>query len=278
MIDGFDYKEPRCVLCAGKEFYNPNIDAPSEIIPVDRIIEKADRFYERNQIEDAEKLLVYWKNEALTVRDKKGELSLLNELIGVYRKLGDRENGIKTINRSLELIEILFKEKSVSTATIMLNVATAYKSFNLSDLAKKTYVQVEEIYDNKLSKDDIKFAGLYNNMALALVDLKEYLNAEKYYFNAIKILENKDEQNNDLAITYVNMAHLYESMYDNNKKVVECLYKAYEYLTAENVKKDGYYAYVCGNCSPSFRYFGFEVIANELKEISEKIYEGLRNS
>ncbi len=278
MIDGFDYKEPRCNLCGGKEFYNPKLDTPSEIIPVQRIIEKADRFYERNQLEDAESLLNYWKNEAYGVRDRKGELALLNELLGVYRKLNNKEKCLKTIDRSLELINTLYKDINVSTATIMLNVATAYKSLKMSEKAVEIYRQVENIYQQKLDVSDLKFAGLYNNLALALVDEKQYKGAEEYYLKALEILKEKEGQNNDMAITYVNMAHLYEDMYDNNKKVVECLYNAYGLLTEEKVEKDGYYAYVCGNCAPSFRYFGFEIIAKELESISEKTYERIRNS
>ena len=240
MLDGFDYKEPGCSLCGGKQFYNPQIEMPSEIIPVNRIIEKVDKFYERNQLGDAERLLVYWKDEAYNVKDKKGELALLNELLGVYRKLNDKTKALKTIDRCLLLIDKLYPEKNVSSATIMLNVATVYKSFNMGKKAVREYLQAEKIYLEKLPENDIKFAGLYNNLALALVDVKQYKKAEEYYLKAIEILEKVQGQTNDLAITYVNMAHLYEDIYDNNKKVVDCLHKAYELLTSDNIKKDGY--------------------------------------
>ena len=42
MIDPFDYKEPACATCGGKEFYSPDKDAPAGRIPIRRVIEKAD--------------------------------------------------------------------------------------------------------------------------------------------------------------------------------------------------------------------------------------------
>ena len=46
MIDPFDYKEPSCATCGGKDFYYPNPDAPKGRIPVSRIIEKLDQLGE----------------------------------------------------------------------------------------------------------------------------------------------------------------------------------------------------------------------------------------
>lgn len=42
-IDEFDYKEPACATCGGKEFYYPETETHGTI-PVERIIEKEDEF------------------------------------------------------------------------------------------------------------------------------------------------------------------------------------------------------------------------------------------
>lgn len=42
-IDEFDYKEPACATCGGKEFYYPETETHGTI-PVKRIIEKEDEF------------------------------------------------------------------------------------------------------------------------------------------------------------------------------------------------------------------------------------------
>ena len=36
---------------------------------------------------------------------------------------------------------------------------------------------------------------------------------------------------------------------------------------------NGYYAYVCEKCAPTFRYFGRFACADELKQRSDEIYE-----
>ena len=72
MLDGFDYKEPACSLCGGKDFYSPDKDAPSGRIPVMRIIEKLDGFLNRNDTESARAHLVYWKKEAYRLLQKSG--------------------------------------------------------------------------------------------------------------------------------------------------------------------------------------------------------------
>ena len=60
MIDPFDYKEPACALCGGKEFYAPDENAPAGRIPVKRIMAKLDESFNRNDMAEAGRLLEYW--------------------------------------------------------------------------------------------------------------------------------------------------------------------------------------------------------------------------
>ena len=48
MLDPFDYKEPSCPTSDGKQFYYPSQDDPKGKIPVRRIIERLDSFFEVN--------------------------------------------------------------------------------------------------------------------------------------------------------------------------------------------------------------------------------------
>ncbi len=79
MLNSEDYKEPTCLLCEGKDFYYPKNDKPDSIIPMQRIINKIDSLFNKNDFESAGRLLNYWKNEAINLRDKRGELSITNE-------------------------------------------------------------------------------------------------------------------------------------------------------------------------------------------------------
>ena len=272
MIDEFDYKEPSCALCGGKEFYNPDLATAKGRIPVKRVIEKADAYFNKNDLAGAKRHLEYWENEARALNDENGELSVVNELLGLYRKNGDADNALRVISRALALVKVLAIENSTSAATVLLNAATTYKAFGKFNLALPLYEKTLAIYSANLDEYDAKFGGFYNNYALALADAKEYDKAEKCYFNAVQVMERAENAKPDLAITYVNLAHLYERT-EQKEKITDCLFKAYDLLNDEENVKNGYYAYVLSKCAPSYAYFGYGKIADDMNKESKEIYE-----
>lgn len=272
MTDPFDYKEPPCALCGGKEFYNPELSAAKGRIPVKRVIGKADEYFGKNDLSGAKRHLEFWENEARALNDLNGELSVVNELLGLYRKNGDKDNAMHVINRALFLVEKLGLSDAVSAATIYLNAATTYKAFGNYELALPLYEKTLKIYDANLDESDVKFGGFYNNYALALADAKEYEKAEKCYYNAVKVMEKAENGKPDLAITYVNLAHLYE-LTGKTDKITDSLFKAFNLLYDDGTEKNGYYAYVLEKCAPSFGYFGYAKIAQDLKKEAKEIYE-----
>lgn len=273
MIDPFDYKEPHCALCGGKEFYNPKSDDPSGRIPVKRIIEKLDGFFARDDMSAAGKLLEYWQTEAKELGDKNGELSVVNELIGYYRKTGEKEKGLAAAERGLFLLDALGLSESVSGATVILNAATTLKAFGDPARALALYDKTYIVFSRDLDAEDRLFGGFYNNKALALEDMGQYEEAEKCYKAAKNVMSKFKDGLADLAITCVNMAHLYEKSKRAKSMITDCLFEAYKYLNDEELSHDGYYAFVCAKCAPSFAHFGYGRIAAELEEESDKIYE-----
>lgn len=271
MIDKFDYLEPRCPLSGGKEFYYPDKEAPIDSIPVDRIIAKVDGLFDTNDYTAAGRLLNYWKSEAVSLKDKRGELAIVNELIGFYRKQNEKEKTMSAIERALCLIESLSLQESVSGATILLNCATAYKAFGMADESLALFIKVETVYKNRLEEKDVRFGGLYNNMALTLADLGEFEKAEEKYLSAIEIMKNAPQGELECAITYINLAHLFEQLSDN-QKIAEYLRTAYSLLKTETLEHNGYYAFVLEKCAPSFQYFGNDAIYEELIKESKEIY------
>lgn len=273
MLKAEDYKEPSCTLCGGKEFYNPKKDDALGRIPVSRILEKVDVHFNRNDYLEAGRLLEYWLNEAISLNDKRGELSILSELIGFYRKQGDKDKALSVIERATALISDLEQDDGVSGATIILNAATAYKAFGLAEKAMPLFRKVEEIYKANLDSADVRFGGLYNNMALALVDLEKFTDAENAYLLALNVMQKAENGELDAAITYVNMAHLYEQFNGDRNKITDCLFTAYNLLNDEKIARNGYYAFVAEKCAPSFKYFGFNKIYDQLKKVSDEIYK-----
>ncbi len=272
MIDPFDYKEPSCALCGGKDFYYPDKDAPIGRIPVARVIEKLDECYNKNDMVEASRLLFYWQEEAKSLKDLQGELSIVNELLGHLRKINNVEKGLLAIDRALYLINSLDSENSVSSATIYLNIATTLKAFGRSQDALPLFDKAFSIYSKDLEKNKQYLAGFYNNKALTLVDLKEYDSAIECYNLALDNLKFTDRELVDGAITFVNMAHLYDAL-NNKQKAIDCMFSAFNFLNDEKNEKNGYYAYVLSKCAPSFRQFGYQKIADDFEKLSREIYE-----
>ena len=272
MLDSFDYKEPSCALCEGKDFYYPDKNAPIGRIPVARVIEKLDECYNKNDMQEAGRLLFYWQEEAKALKDQQGELSIINELLGYLRKIGDVEKGLLAVERAMFLIESLGNTDTVSSATIYLNVATTLKAFKQPKKAIPLFEKAFSIYSKDLEKNRSLLSGFYNNKALTLVDLKDFKGAIKCYNLALENLKFTDRELTDGAITLVNMAHLFDAL-DDRRKVVDCLFSANDLLNDERNEFNGYYAYVLEKCAPSFRQFGYEKIADDFEKLSREIYE-----
>ena len=85
-----DYVEPRCVLCG-----DPYGAAPKVMpVPQQRIREKVDEYMSRRDYAGVERHLLYWLEEAKLGHDDKGELMIRIELIGHYRKTGEKKQGV----------------------------------------------------------------------------------------------------------------------------------------------------------------------------------------
>lgn len=272
-LDPFDYKEPRCSQCGGEDFYYPDGDKPDGAIPVDRIIRKIDALFDKNDYAAAGRILEHWEKEARLLKDRRGELSVQSELMGYYRKTGEKEKGLKSVERGLELVKLLGGEDGVSSATVYLNAATTLKAFGEAERALPLYEKAENIYGARLDENDARRAGLYNNHALALVDLKRYKEAESLYKHALAVMEKAEHGQADAAVTYVNMAHLYETWQNDEEKISACMEKAEELLNTPSLPRNGYYAFVCSKCAPSFGYFGYFLVDEELQKRAKEIYE-----
>lgn len=272
MLDPIDYKEPACALCEGKDFYYPDKDAPKGTIPVRSVLEKIDKAEWKNDMAEAGRLLEYWVNEGVQLGDKRGLLTLYSEQMGYYRKIRDEEKGLRSVENGLALLQELDLSDSISGATIMLNAATTMKAFGKASSAAPLYDEVEKIYTKYLNKKDDRWAGLYNNSALSFADLCEYDRAKESYFKALDVLKENENTENEVAITYVNLAHLFETI-DQEEKSYEYMEKALEVLNSDTVTRDGKYANTCDKCAGSFGYFGYFLAEEELRKRAKEIYE-----
>ena len=121
-LDPEDYKEPRCPSCT--DFYYPDENANVSFIPVDRVVDRLDTLLSHNDMPAARRHLEYWLSEARMGGDKRGELAVLNELMGLYRKMGLKDKAFESAEKADELVKTLSLGGSITAATVCLNAAT----------------------------------------------------------------------------------------------------------------------------------------------------------
>ncbi|MBR7142231.1 MAG: tetratricopeptide repeat protein [Clostridia bacterium] len=247
------------------------------MIPRERVLEKLDSLLRSNDYKSAKQLLEYWLSEAMSMGDMQGVLLMQNELMGLCRKLGERENALGFAQSALEQVGKMGIGDNVGAATTYLNSATVCKAFSLPEDAINLFELAREIYERDLKPDDDRLAGLYNNMGLALVDLGRFSEADELYKKALSVLDNNEGKEPEQAITYLNMATAAETQFGLEEaapKINELLKAATERLDIGRDRTDGNYAFVCEKCASVFGYYGRKAYEIELLSRTRRIYEG----
>lgn len=236
---------------------------------INNIISTLDGYLHKNDYDSAKAYLLNLQKTA----DMQTRVFISNELMGLYRKLGERENALNAVSTALELIQKLGIADKVGAATTYLNSATVYKAFGLSCKSIPLFEKAKTIYQRELDSGDTRLGGLYNNMALALVDEKRFDEADALYNKALSVMVNNPPE---LAITYLNMASAVEARYglaDGDAEIQKLLEKAEKMLESHKTR-DGNYAFVCEKCASVFGYYGHFAYQKELENRARRIYEG----
>jgi len=243
-------------------------------ISIDRIISKLDEYLYENDYASAERHLLYWLKEALNCDNAHAELLVRNELMGLYRKLGRESEALESAKLAVDRIDSLGIGHQVGAATTYLNAATVYKAFEMAEKGMPFFERAKEIYERELEPSDSRLGGLYNNMALSLVDMERFDEANDLYLKAISVMEKAENGSLEIAITYLNMASAAEAengLLDAESIIDEYVKKAQDLLDSCE-QRDGYYAFVCEKCASVFGYYGYFFYAKELEERARRIY------
>lgn len=260
MVDKFG-----CESCS-KESY--------DIVPIARVVEKIDSLFQKNDMHGVGRILDYWDSEARRLNDESGLLEILNEKIGYFRRTGEKEKALFAVNEAFDIIDKLGLEGLQSTGTVYLNGATTMKAFGETEKAMSYYEMAREIYQKTLPENDFRLAAFYNNISSAYKELGYADRCEECCLKAISILEELGGFWGEIAISHVNLAHLYYDLDNFDERIYDEMEKAWELLADERNKKDGNFAFVCSKCHPSFGFFGYFEYEQKLKKTVEEIYEG----
>ena len=268
-----DYMEPRCLLCEDPYGAKPSVKS----IPQQRVLDKMDEYMSHRDYAGAERHLLYWLEEAKLGGDQRGELLIRNELVGHYRKVANKEKALENGEIALQLLEELDFAETISAGTTYTNVATACNAFGENERALSLFEKARAIYEATPNTKPQLLGGLYNNMALTLVPLSRFEEAYILYDKAMLQMAKVPGGVLEQAITCLNIANALEAelgMEAAEKRVSELLDQAYDLLHDPSAERDGYYAFVCEKCAPTFSYYGYFAAAEELKKYSEELYEG----
>lgn len=270
----------------------------SESIPQQRIVEKLDEYMSRRDYAGAERHLLYWLEEALAVGDKRGELMVRNELVGHFRKVGDKEHAFLHADEALCLIGELGFGDTISAGTTYTNTGTAYNAFGENERSLELFEKAAKLYESTPHTAPQLLGGLYNNMALTCIALGRFDEADELFDRALAIMAEVENGELEQAITYLNMADavvakakaqarieagegettddsLAAALQDPacDEAVEALLDRALELLDTPSVPRDGYYAFVCEKCAPVFAYYGYFLADEDLRERAKAIYE-----
>ena len=267
-----DYAEPACLLC-GEPF---GAEERIRAVPQQRIAEKLDEYMSRRDYAGAERHLLYWMEEARLGRDKRGQLMLANELIGHYRKTGEREKAFARVDEALALLDELDFDGSLSAGTSYVNAATACSAFGENERALALFEKARAIYEAAPAVRPELLGVLYNNLALACKALGRYDEAFALYDRAMEQMGKLPGGKLEQAITCLNIADAVaaqQGLEAGEARIGALMDEAWELLRDEAAPRNGYYAFVCEKCAPSFAYYGWFLAADELQKEAARIYE-----
>ena len=244
-------------------------------ISAEQIIAALDEHLDRNDHAGARRHLDHWLAETEAAQDLQTKLSLLNEKIGLHRKLGEKPEALTAADQALALARQLGMERTVTMGTTLINAATAHKAFGQADRALPLYREARTLYEALLPPDDSRLGGLYNNMALALVDLGRFREAEQLYQKAMDVMAHAPNGELEIAITWCNLADLAAAelgLEPAEPRIADCLARAEALLNTDTLPRNGYYAFVCEKCAPCFGYYGYFLTEQDLRRRAEAIY------
>lgn len=247
---------------------------PMTKLNISRFIEKLDSHFKSNDLEGAKKTILFWESEAKALNDERALLSILNEGLGLFRRLSDRENALRVADEASMLLKAM--PEGASKAVILTNLATTLSAFEKPEQSIKYYSLAEDIYKNSSQKISFEFAALLNNKSSALSSLKRYDEAETCLENAIEILKAVKERDCEIALSLLGIAHIKFEKGSSNEEIEPLLDLAWEYINSDGQKRDSNYAFIISKCAPSYRFFSRDLEADALEEVAKEIYGGAK--
>lgn len=134
------------------------------------IMGELDRLYQEENIPQVQALLEEKVRELRFSGEIFPRITLLNELLGIYRETQESVLGTSVCEELLGLFRENSLKKDENYGTTLLNIATAHRAFGDLFTSKKYYEEALDIFQNTIPETDYRFASLYNNMSLLYME------------------------------------------------------------------------------------------------------------
>lgn len=165
----------------------------SDALDTPSVLEEYDDFIARKRYAEGGEFLELAASAATQSGDTASLVTLLNELVGHYRKNNDRGACFRSIARLKELLDNGAVSDDVEIGTAYLNIGTAYNRFGDPEAAIECYGIAEEKYRGKLGRRDYRWGGLFNNAATAYQAAGDYRKAESMFLEAARLMSALDK-------------------------------------------------------------------------------------
>lgn len=173
---------------------------------IELVLQQLDALFAAHQTNKIEAFLTGKIEEAAEEGDKNAVITLMNEIIGHFREMGEADKAIAYCRQVLLLMEKMGLEGTVAYATTLLNVANAYRAAGLLRESMTQYQTVKLIYEGNLPYNDFRYASLYNNMSLLFQEMGDFESACDCLERALSIVTQYNHARIETAVTYTNLA------------------------------------------------------------------------
>lgn len=263
---------------------------------IEKVLEQLDGLFASHQVEQVEPFLLQKIDEAAAQGEIGPMITLLNEIIGHYREMGEFEKSISCCKQVLLLVDQAGLKGSVVYATTLLNVANACRAAGLLQESGVYYQEVKAVYEKELEHGDFRYASLYNNMSLLFQEMGDYESACDCLERALSIADMYKEARIEVAVTCTNLATSQLKL-GRFQDAIDNLQRAFA-IFEEDEDKDYHYSgalsamgeaqYLAGNLEESARYYrlaldeiersvgknrAYEITLQNLNTVTEKIRE-----
>lgn len=144
---------------------------------VELVLSQLDSLFAERKVNQVEDFLTGKIEEAAQEGDRSAVITLMNEIIGHFREVGEFEKSVEYCNQVLLLMQKMGLEGTVAYATTLLNVANAYRAAGLLRESMTAYQTVRMIYEGNIPYNDFRYASLYNNMSLLFQEMGDFESA-----------------------------------------------------------------------------------------------------